>query len=231
MGVKTALVIGNSDGIGLAFTRVLLKKSYTVIGISECASALTSPNYRHVVQDVTDPRFESTLVQVLSALNGLDICAYFAGIAPLLDLENLGLQTKAFQVNLMGAVVATDRVVAHMNKQGRGHFIGISSIADLLISTDVPSYCASKAGVSRYWEGLGLALRGKSTRISNVRLGFVDTKLAKSPLKPLQMSIDEACEFIFGVVERPRVRATKPLLMNILIRLYGLRNELRLATS
>src|SRR5690348_2928140 len=47
-----ALVIGNSDGIGLALTRRLLALVYRVIGISKSSSAIDHPGYHHFVQDV-----------------------------------------------------------------------------------------------------------------------------------------------------------------------------------
>jgi short-subunit dehydrogenase len=45
-----------------------------------------------------------------------------------------------------------------MVKRGQGHFIGISSFADKLLSAGAPSYHASKAGFSNYLMNLALAL-------------------------------------------------------------------------
>ncbi len=39
---KVALVVGNSDGIGLAFTRRLLAEGWTVVGVSRQTSAGSS---------------------------------------------------------------------------------------------------------------------------------------------------------------------------------------------
>ena len=43
-----------------------------------------------------------------------------------------------------------------------------------------PSYSASKAGLSSWLGGLALALRPRGVHVTNVRLGFVDTKMAKA---------------------------------------------------
>ena len=46
---RTALLIGNSDGIGLAATKRLLGSGWEIIGISRSESKLSNPSYRHIV--------------------------------------------------------------------------------------------------------------------------------------------------------------------------------------
>jgi hypothetical protein len=48
-----------------------------------------------------------------------------------------------------------------------------------LLSSEAPSYHASKAGSSNYLGGLASALKTKGVHVTNVRFGFVDTKMAK----------------------------------------------------
>jgi NAD(P)-dependent dehydrogenase (short-subunit alcohol dehydrogenase family) len=212
-----ALLIGNSDGIGLALTRRLLGRGYRVTGISKSAAPIDHPEYQHFVQDVTGPAYRALLQTILAGQSGLDLCVYCAGIGGPLDFANLAFQTRVFEVNLMAAVVTTELVLDHMIKNGSGHFIGLSSIADGLTSAEIPSYSASKAGISRYWEGLGLALPGKSVKVTNVRFGFVDTKMAKARSKPLMLTAENAARFIEAQVNRPRIRATKPYAMGALV--------------
>jgi len=225
---KLALLIGNSDGIGYKTTESLLAKGYAVIGVSRSALSLDHPDYTHHVQDVADDRYRRMLADILDSLPQLDLCVYFAGIGEPIRLDDLAFETKVFQVNLMGAVVATELVVGEMLRRRRGHFIGLSSIADVLVSAQAPSYSASKAGISRYWEGLGLALAGTGVRVSNIRFGFVDTKMAKSPIKPFLITPQAAASFILDVVERPRIRATKPHIMSWLASLLSVPTRLRL---
>lgn len=66
--------------------------------------------------------------------------------------------------------------------------IGVSSLAVELLSAEAPSYHASKAGFSNYLGGLALALKPKGVYVTNVRLGFVDTKMAKGDFNPFMMS-------------------------------------------
>jgi short-subunit dehydrogenase len=215
--VGRALVIGNSDGIGLALTRRLLAQGYRVAGISKSISMIDDPNYQHFVRDVADTDYRVLLQEFLAGEPNLNLCVYSAGIGGPLNFANLAFETRVFEVNLMAAVVTTELVLGHMMKQGFGHFIGLSSIADSLTSADVPSYNASKAGISRYWEGLGLALSGRAVKLTNVRFGFVDTKMSNAKHRPFMLSPDQAARFIMTQVNRPRIRATKPRAMAVLV--------------
>ncbi|MFB9180518.1 SDR family NAD(P)-dependent oxidoreductase [Dactylosporangium sucinum] len=188
-----ALVIGNSDGIGLAFTRRLLDEGWTVCGLSRSDSPLTHASYSHVTADV---------VTAAIPADPVDLCVYAAGVGELLDLDDLAAQTRAIEVNLLGAARTVEAVVPAMAAAGRGHLIGLSSLADLVISPDAPGYAASKAGLTAYLLGLRAALRPRGVAVTAVRFGFVDTKMAKGASKPLMIPVDEAVEVLMRCVRR-----------------------------
>ncbi len=225
---RKALLIGNTDGIGLALTHLLLARWFHVIGLSRRDSTVVHPMYSHIVQDVSEDAFRGVLEGVVSTHSDIDVCVYCAGVGAVLDLKNIAAETKVFQVNLMSAVIATEVAIKNMLTRGAGHFIGLSSVMDMVISSEVPSYTASKAGISSYWEGLGLALAGSNVKVSNIRFGFVDTKMADAPVKPFLMSAQQAAEFIFEIIKKPRIRATKPIIMGFLMWLYSLPIRLKL---
>lgn len=210
---QCAVLIGNSDGIGLALTRKLLGEEYFVIGISRSHSPVSHELYTHFVQDVSANDFRETLARILDGIPKVDICIYLVGIGELLDWKELSSQTMVFQVNLMGAVITTELALSKFTRQEFGHFIGVSSLADMCISSSAPSYSASKIGISWFWEGLSLANKNPEIKISNVRFGFVDTKMAKADIKPFLLSVDKAVALIFDVIKAPRARATKPVLL------------------
>jgi NAD(P)-dependent dehydrogenase (short-subunit alcohol dehydrogenase family) len=104
------------------------------------------------------------------------------------------------RVNFEAMVSCAAVVIPAMVRAREGHFVGLSSIGDG-VSSDAPAYAASKAGVSSYLAGLALALRPMGVFVTNVRFGFVDTKMAKSPVKPWMISVDQA-------VRRARARGS-----------------------
>ncbi|MFN2126703.1 MAG: SDR family NAD(P)-dependent oxidoreductase, partial [Anaerolineales bacterium] len=143
MPAKQALLIGNSDGIGLATTRELLKQSWQVTGISRSESSIKNPAYQHYTCLVQDPQFLETLKSVIEKKEQIDLCIYCAGIGELLDPTNMKSEVDTLEVNLLGMVKTASAVIPSMVRNGKGHFIGISSVADVLLSDKAPGYHAS----------------------------------------------------------------------------------------
>jgi len=193
-----AVIVGNSDGIGLALTRRLLAAGWSVTGLSRSPAPVGS----HHVVDVTSPAFPT----VLAGVGDLDLCVYAAGVGELLADGDLAAQTRALEVNLLGAARTFEVVVPRMLAAGHGHVIGLSSLADTVFSAAAPGYAASKAGLTSYLLGLDAALRPRGVPVTAVRFGFVDTKMAKSPVTPFKISPDRAADVLMRCVRtRPAV--------------------------
>ena len=202
-------MVGNSDGIGLATTRRLLASGWNVIGISRSESPITNTNYHHRVADVSDSKYSELLDEFLLECP-LNLCIYFVGIGELIDFSDMSNEPKVIDVNFTGLVRTAARVIPQMIKRGQGHFIGISSFADELLSAEAPSYHASKAGFSNYLRGLALALTLKGVHITNVRFGFVDTKMAKGDFKPFMMTVEKAVDHLESCIRKKPVCYTAP---------------------
>jgi NAD(P)-dependent dehydrogenase (short-subunit alcohol dehydrogenase family) len=214
--VRRAVLIGNSDGIGLAFTRRLLADGWRVAGLSRRDNPIIVPTYAHHTVDVTAADYPEVLGKAIDELGGADLCVYAAGIGEPVDLTNLDEQTRTFEVNLMGAVRTAAVVVPRMVATGDGHLIGISSLADRLVSGEAPGYAGSKAGLSSYLMGLSAALRGRGVHVTTVRFGFVDTKMAKGRSRPLMIPVDRAVEVLARCVRTRPARISRPRRMALL---------------
>jgi short-subunit dehydrogenase len=83
-------------------------------------------------------------------------------------------------------------------------------VADAMISGEAPSYHASKAGFSNYLEGMALALKSEGIHVTNIRFGFVDTKMAKGEVRPFMMSVEKATDHILKCMDKKPVRYTAP---------------------
>jgi len=198
------MLVGNSDGIGLATTRRLLAAGWDIIGVSRSESPITSTTYHHRVADVSDNKYLE-LIDELVLKGSLDLCIYFVGIGELLDPLDMSGEARIIDVNLTGMVRTAAAVIPQMVKRGQGHFIGVSSLADDLLSAEAPSYHASKAGFSNYLGGLALALKPKGVYVTNVRFGFVDTKMAKGDVKPFMMSVEKAVDHLESCISKKPV--------------------------
>jgi short-subunit dehydrogenase len=208
---RSALLIGTSDGIGKALARQLLDRGWAVVGISRSPGGPEGEHYRHIVFDVRSAAYGSALEAVL-AERRVDLCIYCAGIGDLFDVHQLRRETETLRVNLLGLAETIEHVLPRLLAQGHGTMVGLSSLADAFPGRHAPSYGASKVGMSYYLEGLASALRRRGVAIVNVRLGFVDTKMAKSPVKPFMLDVDTAAARILRAVlaQRPPRRVNLP---------------------
>ena len=205
-----AIFIGNSDGIGLAFTKEMLQRGWQITGISRSQSPLKDSSYRHIKCEVQDVEFLRTLSSVIKDTGSVDLCIYFTGIGELFNPEDMDSEAKIIEVNLLGMVRTASVIIPTMISQGKGHFIGLSSLADEMLSPEAPSYHASKAGFSNYLESLALALKPHGIFVTNVRFGFVDTKMAKGDFKPFMMSRDRSVSHLLKCLDTKPIRYTAP---------------------
>ena len=215
---RRILVIGNSDGIGLAFTRRLLDTD-GVTGVSRRASTIEHDSYEHAVLDVAAPGYRDALAALHARRGPFDVCVYCAGIGELFD-GSIDRDADTMRVNLVGAADTAAVVLPAMIAAKRGHFVALSSIGDG-ISAAAPAYAASKAGLSSWLGGLALALRPHGVRVTNLRLGFVDTKMAKGPMRPMMMTVDRAVAELSDCLVRRPARRTYPRAMQLVVTLAG----------
>jgi len=217
--MNNILVIGNSSGIGLEVTKQLLALGHAVAGISKSPGAIDNGGYRHFMLDVRSGQFKAKLEELAAEEPPFDACVYCAGIGEELDLDRLAFDVEVLDVNVRGAMVAAACFIPGMLRRKAGHIVVLSSLADELVSPDAPAYFASKAALSSYFEGLGLALRPKGVVVTNIRFGFVDTKMAKSPVKPFLLKPSAAAAVVVAALGHRRVRVSRPLSMALLAKI------------
>jgi short-subunit dehydrogenase len=167
------------------------------------------------VVDVTEDTFAAELQTAVAVTPGLTV--YCAGIGEAFDVSAIPFERKVFEVNLMGAVKVIETVLPNLIADKGGQIIVLSSLADVIISPEAPSYSASKAALSSYVEGVALAVRQYGVAVTNVRFGFVDTKMAKGEGQPLMMTVDRAVEHLLVCIRKQPIRYSRPRLMAVIV--------------
>jgi short-subunit dehydrogenase len=214
-------------------TRQLLERGFRVTGVSKSPSPVSNEAYRHSVLDVSSADYGVKLDAALPS-DRIRLCVYCAGIGEHFAMDGLRLDVATLEVNLIGLARTVERVLPRMVADGPAVFAGLSSLADVAPSRVAPAYAASKAGMTYYLEGLAGAVRRTGVSVVNVRLGFVDTKMAKSPWKPWMISADEAAERILRSllqgrpatrVNIPRLAAAVAMAVGSVARLAGRRSR------
>jgi NAD(P)-dependent dehydrogenase (short-subunit alcohol dehydrogenase family) len=226
---RRAVVVGNSDGIGLAVTRRLLDDGWRVAGLSRSPSPLPAgPSHTHHVVDVAAADYPATLGRAVDALGGVELCLFAAGLGAPTGIADLPGQTRTLEVNLLGAARTIEVVLPRMVAAGGGHIVGLSSLADVLIGPEAPGYSASKAGLTSYLASVTLAARRHGVRVTNVRFGFVDTKMAQSPVRPFMITVDHAADVVLRCLRRGPAVVSYPRRTALAVRLLRVVGMVRL---
>lgn len=207
---RSALVIGSSDGIGRKLVQHLIASGWTVTGVSRRASEQLGERHEHHVLDVRSADYREALTAICERRGPFDATVYCAGVGEPLALDALGEQRAAFEVNLLGAVDTFEVLAPAWRAARRGHFVVLSSLADKVLGPGSPGYNASKAAVTSYFESLALATRAHGIAITNLRFGFVDTKMAKGPVRPFMMSTERAVRVIERALAKRPIRRSSP---------------------
>ena len=136
----------------------------------------------------------------------LDLFVGCAGVdidVPLRDYDARRAEMN-FEVNLMGLMYSANSALECMLRQGRGHIVGIGSLAGWRILPVHADYSASKSAVDAYLESLRVRLRGTPITVTTVFPGFVRTPMtAESKHKvPLPWSAEQAASRIMRGIDR-----------------------------
>ena len=228
---KSTLIIGNSDGIGAAVAKALVERRERVVGVSRSESSFVDQNLRHEVCDVTSRGYTGVLRRLLNEEDGFGACVYCVGIGSGLTLPDMSNEAHVFEVNLVAMIRTLEVLVPHWLERGNGHFIGLSSLADAICNVDGPSYSASKAAFTNYLLSMALKLRGTGVSVTNIRFGFVDTKMAKASRKPLMMTTAEAGRHVLKCLEERPIQLSVPKLMAVAACCIGLAQSIKVWTS
>lgn len=183
------LVTGASSGIGEAIARRLGRTgARLVIGarrverleavardiVAGGGEVLTLPT------DVTRRTdLEAIVAAAIQRFGRLDVLVNNAGLMPLSPLRQLKVDEwdRMIDVNLRGVLNGIAATLPVFERQGSGHVINISSVADRGVFPTAAVYCATKFAVRALSEGLRLE-SGPGLRVTLIAPGATESELA-----------------------------------------------------
>lgn len=211
--MKKAIVIGASSGIGEQLAELLYKANYEVAITGRREQLLkeivTRFKDRMIYRafDVKETALlENRLDKLTGVLGGCDLLIISAGTGDINDGLDYSIEKDIIETNVAAFTCAADWGFRYFQRQGTGHLVAISSVAGLRGFAAAPGYNASKAYQVSYLE----ALRQKAKKlklpvyVTDIRPGFVNTKMAKGPGQFWVSSPVKATEQIFTAIRRKR---------------------------
>ena len=182
MTMKTAIVTGDSSGIGRATAKALMDMGCTVYGFSRRGCDL--PGIRHLSVDVTSEEGVRAAVEHIAAREGqIDIlvnCAGF-GISGAVEFTELSDAKRQFDVNFFGTVNVVKAVLPYMRQAGEGRIVNISSVAAVAHIPFQTFYSATKAAIESYSQALANEVRPFGITVTcaqpgDIRTGFTQAR-------------------------------------------------------
>lgn len=185
--MKKAVIIGATSGIGRELAFILSENGYQlwVTGrreplLNELRDQLPGP-VSICFMDVRNA--EATLKkfrEILNEAESLDLVIISAGTGSIDPRFPWKKEKDTLDTNVIGFAAIANASYHHFVERGVGHLVGITSLAAIRGGLAV-AYNASKTFESSYLQGLRnkIVKLGLPIAITEIRPGFVDTRMAK----------------------------------------------------
>ena len=159
---KIILISGGSDGLGLATARALSELN-TVIVLSPNKEKLIDIkkffNIDYIVADVTkEKEIEKAVKDVIKKYGRIDVLINNAGIwiEGKVEENDFSKIKKVFEVNVLGYIMLTQKVLPYMKKIKNGRIINIASQAGFYAKAERSVYHSSKYAVKGFTDSLAI---------------------------------------------------------------------------
>lgn len=182
--MQTALIWGAAGGIGRALVDTLSESGWRVLGIARDAAALSDMDIEAYSAELSREAdvAAAALWAAQQSEGAVNLWVYAAGDMigkPLAD-TTAGEWERIFGANVTGAHLAVAHSLALV--PAGGHLVFIGAYVDRIMLPKLGTYAASKAALDAYVTVLAKEVRDR--RVTNVRVGAVDTPLwRKAPFR------------------------------------------------
>lgn len=231
---RSILITGASSGLGAALARLYAAPGTTLVltgrdlGRLDAVAAdcrAKGAAVRSATVDVTDRAFMAEWLLAVDTATPVDLVVANAGISAGTGQggESEDQVRGIFATNLNGLLNTVLPLIPRMRARRRGQIALMSSLASFRGFPGAPAYCASKAAVRVYGEGLRGELAPSGIGVSVICPGFVRTPMTDvNPFPmPFLMDADRAAVIVRKGLARNRSRIAFPWPTYLAVRLLA----------
>lgn len=222
---KVIFLTGASSGIGEALAVEMAKRG-AILGLLARREALLrdlaakcerlGTAAREFPCDITDEYSVRDAADSLRREFGkIDILVANAGIGGgakhARDLKPQDFR-RVIDTNLVGAVNSVSAVLPAMLDRGEGQIVAISSLAGFRGLPKSAAYCASKAGMTAYFESVRLDVQNRGIAVTIIQPGFIKTPLTsgRKNKMPFLMELEDSIPLFLKAIEKKKKFAAFP---------------------
>lgn len=191
---KWVFITGASKGIGRSCAFAFAEKGANLILTARSENLLDSLKEELIrkynirvhtlVLDVSSKEDVQEKINSLSKslLENIDIIINNAGLALGLDKAFLSSYEdidKVIDTNIKGVMYITSALVPYLIKKNSGYIVNLGSIAGDFSYAGGAMYCATKAAIKLFSDGLRVDLVDTNIRVTNIKPGIVETEFSK----------------------------------------------------
>ena len=229
---NVAFVTGVSDGIGAAFTKILLQNGWEVIGISRNEKKIKSfkksidslsnlfKSYKCDVQNI------EKLKKIANENNSANLLFLNAGIYNPIDSSksNLEIYKEHINVNLLGVINCYEAFLPKMLENGDGKIIIMSSISGWIGLPKAAAYGPTKAALRSFAQSIRYDLKPKGISVQVCSPGFVETSATSVNdfYMPGLMKVNDAAKLIYKNMFKKKFEFSFPFTFSLLMRLLSI---------
>ncbi|MCL4550932.1 MAG: SDR family oxidoreductase [Bacteroidetes bacterium] len=185
---KIVWITGASSGIGKALAAEFVKNGIHVVGTARRIDLLEKikqdlAGYPGIFEpyklDVTDNTLVDDFYRKISQDSFVECLINNAGVTSFKQASENSFEEirEIIEVNLLGSIYATQKVLPQMIENKSGAIINILSAVTQKVFTESSAYSASKNGLHAYAKVLREELRDKNVRVINISPGATVTEI------------------------------------------------------
>lgn len=182
---RVAVITGGAKGLGQAMAELFAKEGATVVAADMGQMTYTCENVHYFPLNVTDVNgVQKFFDDVVARFGKIDILVNNAGITK--DAMTRKMTDEQWNlvidVNLKGVFNLTRLIGPHMEANGYGSIINISSVVGVFGNIGQANYAATKAGViglTMTW-AKEFARKGANVRVNAIAPGYIMTDILKT---------------------------------------------------
>ena len=231
---KSIFITGASSGIGAALAEnyagpgvMLYLTGRDRLRLDEISARCQAKGARvQALQlDVRDAGACEAAIAEANRNSGLDLVIANAGISGGTGKsgESAAQTREIMEINVKGVMNSVLPAIEVFRQNGGGQIAIVSSLASFKGLPSAPAYCASKAAVRAWGEGLRGSLKQDNIRLSVITPGFVISRITdanKFPM-PFLMTGEKAAEIIARGLKRNKPRIAFPLPMYLAVLVFS----------